>query len=393
MKQIDVIFPVYINAPIGPTGTLRRLLSNRDYLQSRGYHLNIFTLETLYGQTTETPLDFSKGLKARSSIKEKLKKSSLLSIAFQLRNDRIGHSLVKKYLSLNRKPDIVVFHELCCCEYYTRKVNYDHPVVLFHHSDGDGVDMLFKSYPKLKNTFYSRLLNKRYNRTIRTVDVNTFISFRGKNNFLRLNPDITEDKTNVFHNGIDDKNILPPSIDKRFKYLLCTTGTVCSRKGQYIIVEALHRMNKELRKQIHVNVYGEGQDFLLLKERAKEYGIKDNITFVGFIPNSEIHSYLSKNNIFILMSNNEGLPISILEAMRAGLGVISTKVAGIPEEVDERNGILIDPDVDQLTHLFNSIDQYDWDLMGKQSRLRFENEFTFTQMIKSYCDLMDKLTE
>ena len=44
MKKVDVIFPNYINAAIGPTGTLRRLLKNKEYLRARGYELEIFTL-------------------------------------------------------------------------------------------------------------------------------------------------------------------------------------------------------------------------------------------------------------------------------------------------------------------------------------------------------------
>ena len=89
------------------------------------------------------------------------------------------------------------------------------------------------------------------------------------------------------------------------------------------------------------------------------------------------------------MSNNEGLPISILEAMRAGLPVISTRVSGIPEEVDERNGILVYPDVNQLVLVLNHLPEHDWDELGKNSRKRFENEFTFEIMRKKYADLFD----
>ena len=47
MKKVDVIFPNYINAAIGPTGTLRRLLKNKEYLRARGYELEIFTYDYL----------------------------------------------------------------------------------------------------------------------------------------------------------------------------------------------------------------------------------------------------------------------------------------------------------------------------------------------------------
>ena len=85
------------------------------------------------------------------------------------------------------------------------------------------------------------------------------------------------------------------------------------------------------------------------------------------------------------------MPISVIEAMRAGLPVISTHVDGIPEQVDDRNGILIDPDVDQLVNVLNRLPEYDWDSLGKGSRKRFEQEYTFGRMLRDYADMFDKL--
>ena len=91
------------------------------------------------------------------------------------------------------------------------------------------------------------------------------------------------------------------------------------------------------------------------------------------------------------MSNNEGLPISIIEAMRAGLPVISTNVSGIPEQIEPLyNGLLIEPSVDELVKVLNNLPQYDWKSMGENSRKRFEKEFTFKQMMNSYCDMLDQ---
>ncbi len=94
-----------------------------------------------------------------------------------------------------------------------------------------------------------------------------------------------------------------------------------------------------------------------------------------------------------LMSNNEGLPISIIEAMRAGLPIISTNISGIPEQVTSfYNGILIKPIVSDLVNVLNDLSKYDWKTMGENSRKRFENEFSLPdQMLKAYCDMLDRL--
>ena len=135
---------------------------------------------------------------------------------------------------------------------------------------------------------------------------------------------------------------------------------------------------------------GEGPERVRLEKLVNDYGLAKNVTFEGLIENSQVYKYLYQNNIYILMSNNEGLPISIIEAMRTGLPVISTKISGIPELVDI-NGILIDPNVEQLTTIFYHMDEYDWNVMGKRSRERWKKDFTFDRMKKQYCDMLDSL--
>lgn len=171
---------------------------------------------------------------------------------------------------------------------------------------------------------------------------------------------------------------------------MCSTGTINQRKGQRIIIEALAATKKDKREQIHLALIGEGPERVRLEKLVNDYGLAKNVTFEGLIENSQVYKYLYQNNIYILMSNNEGLPISIIEAMRTGLPVISTKISGIPELVDI-NGILIDPNVEQLTTIFDHMDEYDWNVMGKRSRERWKKDFTFDRMKKQYCDMLDSL--
>lgn len=95
------------------------------------------------------------------------------------------------------------------------------------------------------------------------------------------------------------------------------------------------------------------------------------------------------------MSYNEGLPISIIEAMRAGLPIISTNISGIPELIhtdgESCNGILLEPNVDQLVNVFCEMSDYDWEKMGKNSRMRFEADYTFEKMKIAYCNMVDSI--
>ena len=392
MKQIDDVFPAYINATIGPCSNLRRFVANKDYMLQRGYEFNLYTRDFLLGGSLQTPVNYSKGLGFRSYLKSIFRKSKLFSVLFLIREQREAEKLMKAYLALDRDPDVIIFHELDSAYYYLKhRKGKKAKVGLFHESDGIRLKMTFESYPKLRHTLWAK---KRYKKSVlvdNAVDRNIFISFISKENFVKENPDIPLERNVAFHNGIDMLPVNCVSKVTNFKYNLCITGTVCKRKGQYIIVEALNLISEEAKKKIHVSVIGEGNDLDALKEKVKTYGIEDNISFLGLMPNSEVHNYLCGCDIYILMSNSEGLPISIIEGMRAGLAVISTPIAGIPEEVGEDNGLLINPDAKELAEVFENIDTYDWKSYGVGSRKKFEKEFTFDAMINSYCDVMDNL--
>lgn len=395
MKKVDVICPVYINATIGPTGTLRRLLANKDYLIERGYEIEIFTYDYLVSKGNAREVDFSKGLSRRSQMKEWIKKSRLMSMLFVMRNQMNARRLVKLYAGLNRNPDIVVFHETNACYAYLKKVETTAKKVCFFHTDGKRWEMFLKSYPKLKNSCFLRFLDKQIEYIINNLDRFVFIANIGRENFLKENPSIKKEQTICFHNGIEDKPIIisqDQSSIKEFKYRLCCTGTICKRKGQYLIIEALRLLDKKVLSNIHLSLFGGGPDLISLQKKVIEYGLNDNVTFAGNVDNKQIHEKLCHENIYILMSDNEGLPISIIEAMRVGLPIISTNVSGIPEQVENLfNGILVEPNVESLLEVLNSLSNYDWKLMGKNSRERFEKEFSFDQMKKAYCDMLDTL--
>lgn len=78
----------------------------------------------------------------------------------------------------------------------------------------------------------------------------------------------------------------------------------------------------------------------------KEYGLEGNIELLG--KRDDVAELLHDSKCFVLSSLYEGLPMTILEAMAAGLPVIATSVGGVPDVVDG-NGILVEPnDTDAL---------------------------------------------
>lgn len=83
---------------------------------------------------------------------------------------------------------------------------------------------------------------------------------------------------------------------------------------------------------------GDGELKQNIEYRIKKYNIDDKVVLVGNVSN--VNYYLSNADIFVLSSDYEGLPLSILEAMASGLPIISTNVGGVADIVTN-NGILV----------------------------------------------------
>ncbi len=405
MKKVDVIRPGSLKQIIGPAGTLKRIIKNKSYFENRGYDINIFTHDSLSnGKSNIIPelkvdIQSKRGIirKIKKYIRANLYKSKLLSLFFMKRKDKAVYKLVDFYLSLNRDVEYVVFHSVNECYYFLKNnKNKNIKTVCFFHSDGIPLKMEEIYFPKLKGSNYFAELLAREQFVVDNVNRCVFIAEHGRRNFLNYHPDLNVAKTMLILNGIEDFTEIEkeyinnlPSKEKKAKYSFCCVGTINTRKGHHIIVEALSKVDKDILPLLHFTFVGDGAEREKLEQKVNSLDLSESVSFAGAVDNKNVFKYLLDVNIYILMSLNEGLPISIIEAMRSGLPVISTRIAGIPELVNETNGVVLEPNANQLLEVLNNIEKYDWEVLRENSRKRFEEEFTFERMRKEYCDMLD----
>jgi len=76
---------------------------------------------------------------------------------------------------------------------------------------------------------------------------------------------------------------------------------------------------------------GEGHDYSHLQQLSKISGVADRVRLVGRIEHTELSHFYSAADIFVHMSEREGMPNVVLEAIACGTPVVATAVGGIPE--------------------------------------------------------------
>ncbi len=127
-----------------------------------------------------------------------------------------------------------------------------------------------------------------------------------------------------------------PADEVRFLFL----GALGKRKGVYDLLPAFAQALKS-HAAMRLVIGGDGE-LAQARALADQLGIAPKVDFLGWVSGDDKRHALAHADAFVLPSYNEGLPMSILEAMACGLPVISTRVGGIPEAVlDGRTGILL----------------------------------------------------
>jgi len=153
--------------------------------------------------------------------------------------------------------------------------------------------------------------------------------------------------------------------------------------------ETLIRALAEVRIPWVLSLLGDGPLLEPIKILAEQLGIRDPIDFAGAC--ETVPQFLAECDLFVLSSKHEGLPISILEAMRAGLPVIATDTGGVPESVTGGvTGYLVEcQNVKELRARITDL-LGDAELrarMGRAGRERFLRDFQLESMVSKTLDI------
>lgn len=161
-------------------------------------------------------------------------------------------------------------------------------------------------------------------------------------------------------------------------------GRLGKRKGVFDLLKAFQKVLKEY-PECQLECAGDG-DLDTARSCADKLGLGGSVIMPGWIGAEEREQLLERATLFVLPSYAEGLPMSLLEAMAAGLPVITTRVGGIPDVVtDGVEGILIDAgDIAALEASLLSVlaDENLRRSLGGNGRKRIVQQFSIGQAVE-----------
>lgn len=196
------------------------------------------------------------------------------------------------------------------------------------------------------------------------------------------------------HNGV-------PEVDVEHRWAPGRTGVlrlICvarldAQKDHALLLDALAMLKSY---PWTLELIGDGPLTQDMQQKTRELGLVDRVEFSGLC--NDVPLRLADSDVFVLASGWEGLPLSILEAMRAGLPVVASDVGGVSESVtDEVTGFLV-PKGDKAV-LANRLMRLLDDAalrreMGLAGRAAYEREFSFEVMYqrtaKVYVAVLEK---
>lgn len=179
-------------------------------------------------------------------------------------------------------------------------------------------------------------------RNIEAADFVACVSYFGRAQAMRLVSPDQWSKLNIVRCGLRLGDLPAHATSNGSVEMICV-GRLSPEKGQTGLLEAFASLCRS-HDDLHLTFVGDGPSGEQLRRHAQTLGIDDRVTFAGLLGEADTLARIAKADILVLPSFMEGLPIVLMEAMAMGTATVASRVAGIPELVEDgSSGLLFTP--------------------------------------------------
>ena len=227
-------------------------------------------------------------------------------------------------------------------------------------------------------------------RKIEAADFVACVSYFGRAQAMRLVSPRHWPKLHVVRCGLTPATA--PKRRKAKRARIISVGRLSAEKGQAGLLQAFAAARKE-GLDAQLIIVGDGPDGRALHALAERLGVAGRVTFTGRLGEDETLAQIAAADILVLSSFMEGLPIVLMEAMAAGTAVIATRVAGVPELVEDgRSGLLFTPsDWDELAVQMRRLaeDPALREKLSQRGRATVQSRFDIAESARQLRDLFE----
>lgn len=178
--------------------------------------------------------------------------------------------------------------------------------------------------------------------------------------------------------------------------LIAFFGRISQRKGVSDLIQAMSLVIKKC-PNARLKLAGDG-DIAVYKEQVEKLDMQEYIEFLGWVSGKEKENLLSISDVYCLPSYNEGFPMGVIEAMSAGIPVVSSFAGGIPDAITHnKEGLLVEAgDINGVAEaLINIIENRELnEEFAKAAKSKFKENFSteviIPQLDKIYSELLSK---
>ncbi len=219
---------------------------------------------------------------------------------------------------------------------------------------------------------------------------------------------IREEKIRLVYNGVDANAFrripdpdFPQKRELEGKRVALYVGHFGLRKGIPFLIRAMKKVTREVRDTVLVCIGGvppwlpKATYWSYLKELIAENGVEGNVVLLDRVPNEKLPDYYSRASVLVLPSYYEAFPKVLIEAMACETPVITSRLGGTIDSVDEGvNGLLVpyaDPDALAESMIILLQDEKLARRMGSRGRERVLRDFTWQAVASRIQTIYDEV--
>ncbi len=253
------------------------------------------------------------------------------------------------------------------------------------------------SFTVHNNFFTDRIvLREKLNQARFIVSISEF----SKQYLLDLFPeDDIADKFEIVHCGVSPEKFdqaNPPENPER--PLIYSVSQVVERKGYPYLIEAC-KVLKERGCSFKCQIAGDGPELGLLENLISKYELQDDVELLGKVFQEDLISQLNQAHIFALPcitaknGDMDGVPVVLMESMSMGIPCVSTFVSGIPELIEEGEGLVVqEKDVTAFADALQSLleDEQLRNKLGKAGQAKVQADYNIESNVARLCKLFER---